>query len=176
MSNERREKSHFQPVTRTRRAVAAGIALFGFSVGMIGTACEGYSGEPTGDQEVASQKLKKSEKEDRTIRIRIVNHEDPKDPVSARSNPAKLPANWIRDFKPGDEEFDAIVVEPVEGYQQAEGDFIPWVAFDPSDGPLIFVRSDYVKRIDGRPLTEGIEIYETRPDRPDVIQPIGNAQ
>ena len=175
MSDER-EKKYSQLVTGPRRVAMTAIALFGFSAGAFAIACEGYDREPTSDQQVAADLLKELEGKEQTIRIRIVNPEDPKYPVNARSSPAVLPDNWIREFDPGNKEFDAMVVEPAEGYQQAEDDLSLWVAIDPRDGDLVFVNSHYVERTDGQPLTQGVEIQETRPARPDVIKPIEHAQ
>ena len=176
MSGERKERSYSQSVTGPRRVVVAAIALFGFSAGVLATACEGFDRDLTSDQQAASDILKESDRKDQTIRIRIINPEDSKEPVNARSSPAVLSDNLIREFDPGKREFDAIIVEPAEGRQQAEGDFSLWVAFDPPDSDLVFVNSHYVERTDGQSLTQGVEIQETRPDRPDVLKPIEHAQ
>lgn len=174
MQNERFERRPLKLITGPRRAIMAGIALFGFSAGVLATACEGYDRDLTSDQQVAAELIKESEQTEHTIRIIIVNPENPTEAVNARSSPAVLD-NWVRELKPG-KEFDAIVVKPAEGYQQAEGDYSLWVAVDPFDGQPVFINSAYVARKDGQPLTLGVQIQETRPDRPDVLQPIGNAQ
>ena len=176
MQNERFERRPLRLITGPRRVVVAAIALLGFSAGVLATACKGFDRDPTSDQQAASDILKESDRKDQTIRIRIINPKDSKDPVNARSNPAVLSGNWIREFDPGKKEFDAIIVEPAEGRQQAEGDFSLWVAFDPPDSDLVFVNSHYVERTDGQSLTQGVEIQETRPDRPDVLKPIEHAQ
>jgi len=115
------------------------------------------------DQNQALKFIEQARGEGSLIEAKIINPDDPGDPVKSRRSPARLASNFLREVEDG-EKIHGVVVTEVTGYQDA-ADELPgtWFAFGLPNNRSGFINTKFIERYDGQPLIqEGTKIYDTR--------------